>query len=277
MKNEVWLVTGTSKGFGLSLVKKLIEQGYKVAATSRNIAALKDVVKVNTANFLPLEVDLISELSIAEAVAKTVATFGELNVVVNNAGYGIGGTIEELSTSEIQQSFGINVFAPITVMQKVLPIFRKQKSGGYIINISSIAGFNATAGWAMYAATKFALTGMTEVLAMDLEGMGIYTTVVAPGAFRTAFLSSDSLVLSENKIEDYTAVRASHEKYATMDGKQLGNPDKAADVFIDLSKMEVPPVRLFMGTDSYNRAKNKISILTEELENLKHISEKTDY
>ncbi|MFI2743687.1 SDR family oxidoreductase [Zhouia sp. PK063] len=273
---KVWFVTGASKGLGLSLAKKLLAQGYSVAATSRNITHLKNAVGITDAHFLPLEVDLTNEKAIENAITKTHAHFGSLDVVVNNAGYGIGGTVEELSIEEIQNSFKINVYAPIWVMQKALAIFRKQQSG-YIINISSIAGFSAASGWAMYAATKFALTGMTEVLSQDLEGMGIYATVVAPGAFRTEFLTSESLVFSKKEIADYKMVRDSHKKYAAMDGKQMGNPELAADVFIELAKMKVPPVRLFLGSDSYERAKNKIANLVKELEDYKVLSEQTDY
>lgn len=276
MKNKVWLVTGASKGLGLSLVKKLLQENYQVAATSRNMEVLRDIIGEDTPNFLPLEVDLTKEESIQNAIKTTVSTFGALDVVVNNAGYGIGGTVEELSNKEIQDSFNINVFAPVWVMQQSLKVFRAQGSG-YIINISSIAGFNPATGWAMYAATKYALMGMTEVLAQDLQGMNIFATVVAPGGFRTSFLTPESVVYSENKIEDYTAVRASHARYNSMDGKQLGDPDKAAEVFIELSKSDNPPARLFLGSDAYRRALDKIALLTKELEDYKELSKKTDF
>lgn len=276
MKNKVWFVTGASKGLGLALVKKLLQEDYKVAATSRDVNSLTKVLPSDTKNFLPLQVDLTDKDSIKKAIENTNSAFGGLDVVVNNAGYGIGGAIEELTQKEIFDSFNVNVFAPIWVMQEALNVFRAQGSG-YIINISSIAGFNPATGWAMYAATKYALTGMTEVLSQDLEGMNIFATVVAPGGFRTSFLKAESLVYSENKIEDYKAVRASHAKYNNMDGKQLGDPEKAAEVFIELSKATKPPVRLFLGSDSYQRALDKIALLREELDTYKEISSKTDF
>ncbi|MDT3406852.1 UNVERIFIED_CONTAM: NADP-dependent 3-hydroxy acid dehydrogenase YdfG [Pseudacidovorax intermedius] len=138
---KVWFVTGASKGLGLSLVKKLTESGYRVAATSRKVQNLTDAVGTfDEKQFLPLEVDLTSEKSISEAVEKTIAHFGKIDVLVNNAGYGIGGAVEELNQQEIKDSFDVNVFAVIGTMQAVMPHFRAQKSGN-IINISSIAGF----------------------------------------------------------------------------------------------------------------------------------------
>ncbi|MBO9204638.1 MULTISPECIES: SDR family oxidoreductase [Niastella] len=179
---KVWFVTGASKGLGLALTKALLEAGYRVAATSRNQEQLISSTGVTSDRFLPLGVDLTAPLAVNKAIADTVQHFGRLDVIVNNAGYGMGGTVEEFSEQELIQSFDVNVFAPVYVMQAALPFLRSQKSG-HIINISSIAGFAPATGWAIYAATKFALTGMTEVLAQDLKELNIHATVVAPGAF----------------------------------------------------------------------------------------------
>jgi short-subunit dehydrogenase len=197
-------------------------------------------------------------------------------VIVNNAGYGMGGTVEEFTEKELRQSFDVNVFAPIFVMQAALPFLRKQRKG-HIINISSIAGFAANTGWAIYAATKFSLSGLTDVLSQDLKEFNIHTTVVAPGAFRTEFLSDDSLVFSKNKIDDYSAVRKSHEKYKSMNGLQTGDPQKAASAFIKLAEMPEPPATLFLGSDAYDRAKVKIEAINTSLETFKELSFSTDY
>lgn len=275
--NKVWFITGASKGMGLSLVKKLIEKGYRVAATSRKLQALIDAVgRVDVALFLPLEVDLTNEKAIREAVARTVAHFGKIDVLVNNAGYGIGGAVEEIDQQEIKDSFDINVMAVIKTMQSVMPYFRQQRSGN-IINISSIAGFAPGIGWAMYAATKYAVTGLSEVMAEDVKEFGVKVTVVAPGAFRTEFLQDSSLVLAQKKIDGYSAVRASHEKYVAMHGTQIGNPELLAQVFIDLAEHPNPPVRLYLGSDAYKRATEKIKLLSEELESNKPISYATDF
>ncbi|WP_286856862.1 MULTISPECIES: SDR family NAD(P)-dependent oxidoreductase [Sphingobacterium] len=275
--NKVWFITGASKGMGLSLVKKLIEKGYSIAATSRKSQHLIDAVgHFDEQQFLPLEVDLTSEQSIREALERTVAQFGKIDVLVNNAGYGIGGAVEELGQKEIKDSFDINVMAVIKTMQAAMPYFRQQRSG-HIINISSIAGFAPGTGWAMYAATKYAVTGLSEVMAEDVKEFGVKVTVVAPGAFRTEFLQDSSLVLAEKKIDSYTAITASHGKYAAMNGTQIGNPEKLAQVFIDLTENPNPPVRLYLGSDAYKRATEKIKLLSEELESNKNISYSTDF
>lgn len=275
--NKVWFITGASKGMGLSLVKKLIIAGYSVAATSRKSQHLIDAVgHVEGPRFLPLEVDLTSEKSISKAFERTVAHFGKIDVLVNNAGYGIGGAVEEINQEEINDSFNINVMAVIKTMQSAMPYFRQQKSGN-IINISSIAGFAPGIGWAIYAATKYAVIGLSEVMAEDVKEFGVKVTMVAPGAFRTEFLEENSLVFAEKKIDGYTAVRSSHEKYAAMNGSQIGNPELLAQVFIDLVKNPNPPVRLYLGSDAYKRATEKVELLSEELESNKYISYSTDF
>ncbi len=276
---KVWLVTGASKGLGLVLINKLLASGYSVAATSRNIEVLQEAVIVNTAtkgNFLPLEVDLVDEKSVENAIQKTHETFGRLDVIVNNAGYGIGGTLEELTQEEILQSFNINVFGTVNVIQKAMPYLRAQRSG-YFINISSIAGFAPAIGWSIYSAAKHAIVGLSEVLAEDVKSLGIKVTVVAPGAFRTQFLSEDSLVMSKNKIDDYKEVQESHARYKAMNGTQLGDPEKAAEVFINLAEDENPPVRLYLGSDSYKRASNKMETLASDMEKWKSVSFSTDF
>lgn len=277
MENKkVWLVTGASKGLGLTLVNKLLATGYKVAATTRDLNALKEAVNTTSANFLPLEVDLTNPDSVEKAIEMTNETFGRLDVIVNNAGYGIGGAIEELSQEEILKSFNVNVFGTINVIEKAMPYLRAQRSG-YFINVSSIAGFAPAIGWSIYSAAKHAIVGLSEVLAEDVKSFGIKVTVVAPGAFRTQFLSEDSLVMSKNKIEDYREIRESHAKYDAMNGKQLGDPEKAAAVFINLAESEDPPVRLYLGSDAYRRASSKIESIATDLEKWKDISLSTDF
>lgn len=273
---KVWFITGASKGLGLSLVKKLLSKGYRVAATSRNKENLIKAVNVETADFLPLQVDLADEQNIEQAVKAAYGNFGEISVVVNNAGYGIGGAIEELSREEIRQSFDVNVFATLNVIKKVMPIMREQRAG-HIINISSIAGFAATTGWSVYAAVKFAVVGLSEVLAEDVAEFGVKVTVVEPGAFRTDFLKAESLAIAENPLADYKAIRKSHEKYLKMDGTQAGDPEKAAEVFIEIAENPNPPVRLFLGSDAYNRATQKLELIKEEMENWKTVTTSTDY
>lgn len=273
---KVWYITGASKGLGLALVKKLLVAGHKVAATSRNLQQLIDAVNIKSEYFLPLEVDLTSDDSVAASLEKTIESFGEIDVILNNAGYGIGGSIEELTDAETRASFDVNVFGTLNVIRNVMPYLRAQQSG-HIINISSIAGFAAGTGWSIYAATKFAVVGLSEVLAEDVKEFGVKVTVVMPGAFRTEFLTADSLVYAANATGVYKAITASHERYGSMNGTQAGDPDKAAAVFIELSEMENPPLRLFMGTDAKERATKKIETVAEEVKSLAELSAATDY
>jgi NAD(P)-dependent dehydrogenase (short-subunit alcohol dehydrogenase family) len=273
--SKVWFITGASKGLGLSLVKKLLKQGYKVAATSRKKQSLEKEIGAND-NFLPLEVDLANVTSVEKAVKSTHTKFGSIDVVVNNAGYGIGGAVEELNQKEIDDSFSINLFAVINVSNAVLPYMRAQRSGR-IINISSIAGFAPATGWALYAAAKYAVVGLSEVMAQDVQELGIKVTVVLPGGFRTSFLSNDSLVLSQNKINDYKEVHATHQRYLGFHGAQIGDPEKAADVFIKLAELPHPPVRLFMGSDAYSRAQQKLDSIAKDMETWKDLTMETDF
>jgi len=274
--NKVWFITGASKGFGLSLVKQLLAAGQKVAATSRYVASLVKAVGEVSDNFLPLYVNLSDEKSVAEAIQTTQNTFKSIDVVINNAGYGIGGSIEELTDEEARESFDINVFGTLNVIRAVMPFMREQKSG-HIINISSIAGIAAGTGWALYAATKFAVIGLSEVLADDVRSMGIKVTVVAPGAFRTSFLTPDSLVMTKNPISEYQDVRNSHARYLQMDGQQLGDPEKAAAAMIKIADDDNPPVHLLLGEDAYSRAMTKLGVLEKEFKLNEELSKSMAY
>ena len=274
---KIWLVTGASKGLGLSLVEHLLKGGYRVAATTRDKGRLvKSLESLDTRNLLPLEVDLTDDSKITAAVSEVIAKFGGLDVLVNNAGYGIAGALEEFEEKEIRKNFDINVFAVVKMMQAVMPHFR-EKGAGHIINIASIAGFMVPSGWAMYAAAKAAVIALSEVTAQDVGELGIKVTVVAPGGFRTDFLNESSLAYSSRQIADYTELRESLNKYAALDGKQIGNPEKYAEVMIALAENPSPPAYLFLGSDAYGRAQKKIDALTKNLENNKSITLSTDY
>jgi NAD(P)-dependent dehydrogenase (short-subunit alcohol dehydrogenase family) len=278
MENKkTWFVTGASKGLGLALVKKLLAAGYNVAATSRDADALTEAVGVErSGQFLPLKVDLINEHSVCTAIHNANETFGKIDVIVNNAGYGIGGAVEELNTVEIADGIDVNLFGTINVIQKAMPYLRKQRFG-HIFNISSIAGFAPGLGFPVYAATKFAVTGLSDALAQDVASMGITVTAVAPGAFRTQFLNNESLVFSANQIADYAEIRQAQEKMLTMDGQQIGDPEKAADALIKVAEHPNPPKQLFLGSDAYKRAAAKIEQLARELEQWKELTLSTDF
>ncbi|PWN68842.1 short-chain dehydrogenase/reductase [Chryseobacterium phosphatilyticum] len=273
--SKVWYITGASKGMGRALTEQLLLQGQKVAATSRQALAFSEIIRKNE-NYLPLQVDLTDEKSIAISLAHTQNTFGRIDVIVNNAGYGIGGALEELSEKEIHDNFNVNFFAVTRVIQQALPYLRNQRSG-HIINISSIAGFAPGMGWSIYAASKFAVNGLSEALANDLKPLGIHVTSVLPGWFRTSFAHADSIVFGNNRIDDYDFIREAHQKFSASDGKQQGNPDKIADALLTLINSPNPPVHLFLGNDAYQRAKDKITRLSNEIEEWKKLSESTDF
>src|SRR5436190_1128702 len=275
--SKVWYITGSSQGLGLTLVKKLLENDYRVAATSRNAQALKKAVGVvDTGSFLPLAVDLNNVDSIDDSIQQTLAAFGQIDVVVNNAGYGMAGTVEEITEQEIRNIFDVNVMATIDVIKSVLPVMRKQRSG-YIINIGSVAGFAGAPGWAVYSATKAAVAAFTEVLALDVKEFGIKVSVVQPSGFRTGFLAKNSLSYTESKIDGYQAVKETQKRYLAGDGKQPGDPEKASAIFIELAESEQPPLHLYLGEDAYNRAFGKLQAMTAEIKEWKSTTVSADY
>jgi len=275
--SKVWYVTGASQGLGLTLVKKLLAGGYRVAATSRNAQKLREAVGViDTDRFLPLVVDVNNPDCIDESVQQTLAAFGRIDVVVNNAGYGMTGTVEEITEQEIRDIFDVNVFAAINVVKKILPVLRKQRSG-YIINIGSVAGFVGAPGWAVYSATKAALAAFSEVLALDLKEFGIKVTVVEPSAFRTGFLTTDSLALTESTIDGYQAVKDAQTRYLAGNGTQPGDPDKASEILIELAESNQPPLHLYLGHDAYDRVAKKLNAMTTALEEWKSVTISADF
>lgn len=275
---KVWLVTGASKGLGLTLVKKLLQQGYAVAATSRTLDALHKEISGQTASFLPLQVDLVNEESVSQAITETIKAFGKIDVVVNNAGYGQLGTLEELSDAEARQNFDINVFGSLNVIRAVMPYLREQK-GGAIFNISSVGGFTGNfPGWGIYCATKFAMAGFTESLAAEAKSFGISATVVYPGYFRTEFLSKGSLSTPKHEIAAYAEARELqrlHEEQ--IRGNQPGDPGKAADVLIEVANSTNPPLHLFLGADAYNMAKAKLDSVKQDLDAVEEIATATGF
>lgn len=271
---KTWLVTGASKGLGLSLAQKLLSEGYKVAATSRK---LKDL-NAETEDFLPLQVELLNEESIAEAIATTISKFGKIDVVVNNAGYGQIGTLEELTDAEARANFDVNVFGSLNIIRAVMPHLRSQRSGA-IFNISSVGGFTGNfPGWGIYCATKFAMAGFTESLSAEAKEFGISATVVYPGYFRTSFLKEGSLTLAKNPIAAYTGARELEAAHVNqIDNNQAGDPDKAAAVLIEIAEQNERPLHLFLGQDAYDMANAKIEAVQKDLAQTKELTTSTGF
>jgi short-subunit dehydrogenase len=275
--SKVWYVTGASQGLGLILVKKLLEKGHRVTASSRDVNTLSQAVGlIDKERFLPLAVDLNNLDCIDESIQQTLTTFGRIDVVVNNAGYGMTGTLEETGEQDIRNIFNVNLLATIDVVKSVLPVMRNQKSG-YIINIGSVAGFVGAPGWSVYSATKAAVAAFSEVIALDVKEFGIKVTVAEPSGFRTGFLSKNSLAYTKSKLDGYQAVKEAQERYLEGNGRQPGDPEKASEILIALAEKENPPLHLYLGRDAYNRVSKKLASMTAELEEWKSTSISADF
>lgn len=274
---KTWFITGASRGLGLELIQQLLQQGHRVAATSRDITTLRNAVG-GSENFLPLGVDLASEVSVSKAVRAAIVQFGPIDVVVNNAGYGQLGSLEELSDEETRVNFDVNVFGMLNVIRQVMPQLRRQ-GRGHIINISSIAGLvGGFAGWGVYCATKFAVVGLSEALAAEASPHGIKVTIIEPGYFRTGFLSAGSLRLAARPLDAYTLVRESeafHQEKVV--GNQPGDPAKAATAIIEVAAESNPPLHLLLGQDAYDLATAKFTSQANEIAQWKAVTLSTGF
>ncbi len=276
--SKVWFITGASKGLGLTLAKKLLAQGYSVAATSRNKEALIEAIGNASLNFLPLEMDLVNEKSIKNAIEVAINHFKTIDVVVNNAGYGQIGTLEELTDEESRKNYDVNVFGLLNVLRNTMPYLRANKSG-HIFNIASVGGYyGGFAGWGIYCSTKFAVAGLTEALAAEVKSFGVKVTLVYPGYFRTNFLSEESIIIPKSPIDEYEEARQSQILHQNqINGNQPNDPEKAADAFIQMAKEENPALHLFLGADALEMVEQKINIIKVEVEKWKSTSLSTAF
>lgn len=274
---KVWFVTGASKGLGLTLVKKLLSIGYRVAATSRNLQSLQEELGPASDQFLPLSMDLTNNDNVKKAIDQCVLHFGQIDVVVNNAGFGLIGTLEELSDKEVRDNFEVNVFGSLHVIRNVAAYLRLQQSG-YIFNIASIGGYSGGfAGFGVYCSTKFAVAGFTEALAEEMKEFGVHVSVVYPGYFRTNFLSGDSIKTAAKPIAAYAGARASEQAHLNdINGNQPNDPVRAAEILIEMSENATPPVHLFLGKDAYAVANAKIELIQQTMADYKTLGTSTD-
>lgn len=260
MKNLVWVITGTSQGFGKELVHAALRRGDSVVALSRTPDKVLALFPENKERLLALPLNLCNPTEICTVVQQTIDHFGRIDVLVNNAGYGLLGAIEEVGDQEIIDIFEVNFFGLLRLTRAVLPHMRKKRSG-HIVNISSIVGFVGCPGGGLYSSTKFAVAGLSESLAQEVAPLGIHVTVVEPGPFRTDFLGS-SIVVTEQTIPDYE--KSSLRNYAIENhNKQAGDPTLAAKVIIEAILSEKPPLHLVLGASAYARAHKKLEELRE--------------
>ncbi|MEI3797666.1 MULTISPECIES: SDR family oxidoreductase [unclassified Chitinophaga] len=271
-KEQVWFITGASNGFGLALVKQLLDAGYKVAATSRDKTQIEEKLG-QSPGLLALTVDITSDDDVKRAIEQTVAKFGKIDVAVNNAGYMLLGALEEVSDKEFRQSVNVNVFAFQNVIRNVMPYFRKQESG-HFFNFASSAGYSADACAGSYNAVKSAVIGFSEALALEAKPFNVKVTIVSPGLFRTNFLGA--FPVAQNKIEAY-GTQHLVDAMNQYNGQQPGDPDKLVKILINSAGKENAPLHLLMGGDAYERAVNYYKSQLEKLEQLKELSLSTGF
>lgn len=272
---KVWFITGASKGMGLEITKAVLNNGDKVIATSRSTDSLLENLGDDDENLMPLELDITNEQELKNVISKSIEEFGRIDVVVNNAGYNLLGNMEELSDAEFRETMDVNVFGMTNVIRHILPHLRRQRSG-HIINTSSMMGYMSYPGNGSYSACKFAVIGLSEALAQEIAPFGIKVTILAPGTFRTSFMSESSLAVAKNKIDDYN-LKEQVEAFRSLDGKQLGDPKKLAQVLIQIAQMANPPLHLPLGSDSYNAIMGNREKEQQELKQWKELSLSTDF
>ncbi|WP_030491462.1 SDR family NAD(P)-dependent oxidoreductase [Micromonospora chokoriensis] len=271
-----WFVTGASRGLGLELVNQLLQRGNNVVATTRSPERLIAAVgPVDTSRLLALQVNLVDEKAVATAVKAAVDRFGPIDVVVNNAGYGLLAAVEEVSDIEARDLFDVQIFGAWNVLRAALPAMRARRSG-HIINISSILGLTAFPGWGAYCAAKYALEGLTGSLAGEVADLGIRVNLVEPGYLRTDFLRTHSLRLPAQITDGYDGIREMTANHLAMPGTQLGDPAKAATAIITIAETGTAPLHQILGSDSYALARARIEALTNNIETGHTLASTTD-
>lgn len=263
--SKVWFITGCSTGFGRELAKQVLQQGYRAAVTSRNADDVKDIVAQYPDTAIAIQLDVTKPAEIRSAVKEAYAAFKQIDVLVNNAGIGYFGAIEESEDEEVRRMFEINFFGLANVTKEVLPIMRKQRSG-HIVNISSIGGLVAFPAVGFYNASKFAVTGYSEALAKETAHLGIKVTVVAPSGFRTDW-AGRSANNSKIVIDDYApSAHTNKNTIRNNSGKQPGDPVRAVKAIIKAVESENPPLRLLLGAGALKGGRNKLAELQKDFD-----------
>jgi NAD(P)-dependent dehydrogenase (short-subunit alcohol dehydrogenase family) len=276
VNHRVWMITGTSQGIGLELVRTALRRGDSVIATSRNPQKVAAMFQETSGRLITIGMDVRDPDQIGSVVQVALARFGRIDVLVNNAGYGLLGAVEEAEDREIDRVLELNLFGLLRVTRAVLPHFRHRRNG-HIVNLSSIGGLVSTPGFGIYNATKFAVEGISEALAQEVGPLGIRVTIVEPGPFRTNFLDG-SLAFTERTLGDYGQTAGLTRQDATeRNGKQPGDPARAADAIIEAITSKHPPLHLLLGQIAYERATAKLADLRTEFETWRDVTLSTDF
>jgi NAD(P)-dependent dehydrogenase (short-subunit alcohol dehydrogenase family) len=272
---RVWFITGSSTGFGRELALEALEQGNRVVATARKPEVLAELTEKYPKTARAVRLDVTNPEQVRAAIAKAVDEFGSIDVVVNNAGYGSIGALEEVDDKQLRRQFETNVFGAIDVTRAALPYLRKQKRG-HIVNISSVAGVVAFPSCGAYCASKFALEAISESLATEVQPHGIKVTIVEPGAFRTKF-GGGALEVAENRMGEYPSTEQFLSWVKDNDGKQPGDPRKAARAIIKVVESENPPLRLALGEDSITAIEAKLASVKDEIARWRQVGIETAF
>ena len=273
---KVWLITGCSTGFGRALAQEVLAKGYNAAVASRNTDDVKDIIEAYPDTALAVRLDVTVTAEIKAAVDSTINRFGQIDVLVNNAGIGYFAAIEESEDEQVRRMFEINVFGLATMTQAVLPVMRKQRSG-HILNISSIGGLRSFPGVGFYNATKYAVDGLSEALSKETAPLGIKVTIVAPSGFRTDWAgrsAKDSTV----KIDDYATTAGKNAgDIRNYSGNQPGDPVRAARAMIAVTESDNPPLRLLLGAAALKGARAKVEELIHDFDTWAEVTEGADF
>ncbi|MBU6486802.1 MAG: SDR family NAD(P)-dependent oxidoreductase [Burkholderiales bacterium] len=273
---RVWLVTGAARGLGAEIAEAALAAGDAVIATGRDTKAVAARFGDNPA-VLAVKLDVTDEAQARAAVETGVAHFGRIDVLVNNAGFGLLGAVEESSDADVRRMYDTNVFGLLNVTRAVLPKLRAQRSG-HVINVSSIGGLRAVAGFGAYCSTKFAVEGLTEALHAELAPLGIHATVIEPGYFRTDFLDTSSLAIAPHVIADYAATSgATRARAGGLNRQQPGDPAKLAAAVVKLVDSGTPPLRLPLGNDTLAAIEQKRAFVAVETEAWRAVSSSTGF
>jgi NAD(P)-dependent dehydrogenase (short-subunit alcohol dehydrogenase family) len=265
MKNKVWFITGCSTGFGRELAKEVLESGYKAVVTARNVADVQDIIDEYPGEALAIKLDVTKPEDVKASVEQALKAFGKIDVLVNNAGIGYFGAIEESEEDEVRRMFEINFWGLAAMTQAVLPVMRQQRSG-HILNVASIGGLVGFPGVGFYNATKFAVDGFSAALEKEVGPLGIKVTVICPSGFRTDW-AGRSANNSKIMIDDYKATaEANKNAIRGYSGKQPGDPVKAAKAMVAVVETENPPLHLLLGVAAIKGARNKLEVLKKDFD-----------
>jgi NAD(P)-dependent dehydrogenase (short-subunit alcohol dehydrogenase family) len=260
---KTWFITGASRGLGFSFAREALEAGDRVVATARKVESLASLAAHGAERLLALPLDVLDRGEIEASAKAALDAFGHIDVLVNNAGYGLDGALEENSEAEVRHQMEVNFFGVIWLMQAILPSMRARKSG-HIVQISSVAGVGGFPSLGMYCASKWALEGLSEGMAGELAPFGVKMTIIQPGAFRTDWAGDDSMIRSA-RMDAYEFLTPQRERMRTMSG-QAGDPDRAAKALLEICDMAEPPLRVVFGRDANA---NAIGITEARLANWK--------